>query len=238
MTIYAISDLHLPGADHKPMEIFGSHWADHFTRIAADWREKVTPEDVVLLPGDISWAMYLPEALVDLRAIAALPGRKVLLRGNHDFWWSSISRLRAELPGGMYALQNDALLIDDVLICGARGWLTPGAAGLSQEDQKIYDREVQRLKLSLEDGTRRLANAGLSPDAVRRVAMLHYPPFADKDQPTAVTALLAAHGVEVAVYGHLHGPGLNGAFAGEMDGVRYHLVSCDGLGFRLHCLGE
>ncbi len=235
MNVYAISDLHLPGGDVKPMDVFGPHWADHFERIQADWRARVKPEDLVLLPGDTSWAMRLQDAMPDLLAIGSLPGRKVLLRGNHDFWWSSISRVRKALPQGLYALQNDALLFDRVLVYGARGWLCPGSAPLEEDDRRIYERELLRLELSLKDGERRLkGRAG----PIWRVAMLHYPPFADKSLSTEVTALLSRYGVSDAVYGHLHGPGLSGAFSGELCGVRYHQVSCDGLGFRLFQLPE
>lgn len=228
MSVYAISDLHLPGGTVKPMDIFGPHWAGHFEKIQEDWRARVLPGDLVLIPGDISWAMLLSQALGDLEAIGRLPGSKVLLRGNHDYWWGSISRVRAALPPGMHALQNDALLFSDVLLCGSRGWLCPGAAPLSTSDAKVYERELARLALSLEAGEKKAAGRD-----VWRIAMLHYPPFADKSGPTEVTSLLARHGVEDAVYGHLHGPGLVGAFSGEMGGVRYHQVSCDGLSFRL-----
>lgn len=232
MSVYAIGDLHLPGGEAKPMDIFGPHWADHFDRIAEDWHARVKPDDLVLIPGDTSWAMHLAKAREDLLRIGALPGRKVLLRGNHDYWWSSISRVRAALPEGMYALQNDALAFGDVVVCGARGWLCPSASTpLPENDAKIYCRELSRLALSLEAAD--ALRGGMRPWVI---AMLHYPPFADKNQPTEVTALLTQHGVEDAVYGHLHGPGLAGAFSGEMAGVCYHQVSCDGLGFVLYPL--
>ena len=108
MSIFAIGDLHLPGGDKKPMDVFGAHWERHFERICADWQSRVKPEDIVLIPGDISWAMQLSDALNDLREIAKLPGTILLLRGNHDYWWSSLSQLRACLPENMHAVQNDA----------------------------------------------------------------------------------------------------------------------------------
>ncbi|HML48569.1 MAG TPA: metallophosphoesterase [Clostridia bacterium] len=117
MSIYAIGDLHLPGNETKPMDVFGSHWERHFEKIAADWRARVTEADAVLLPGDISWAMYLQDALRDLQAIDELPGKKFLLRGNHDYWWNSLAKVRAALPKGMVALQNDAWRFGDVMIC-------------------------------------------------------------------------------------------------------------------------
>lgn len=214
------------------MDIFGAHWDNHFERVRQDWLERVAADDIVLLPGDISWAMRLSDAQKDLAAIGALPGSKVLLRGNHDYWWQSVSRLRASLPAGMYAIQNDALALGSVILCGARGWLPPDGAHAVADDAKVYLRELQRLELSLRDAARK-ASRHASP---RVVALLHFPPFADKNHSTEVTALLSAYGVDDAVYGHLHGQGLAGAYTGEHEGVRYHQVSCDHLAFALHAL--
>ncbi len=230
MNVFAIGDLHLPGGAQKPMDVFGLHWANHFNRIQTDWVERVTDDDLILLPGDISWAMRLSEAKDDLEAIGALPGRKVLLRGNHDFWWSSISQMRALLPKRMYALQNNAYLFDNVLIYGARGWLCPGSAAYTNEDAHIYARELLRLEMSLEDGIKH------DPSSRWRIAMLHYPPFVDPAQDTEVSAILERYQIHDVVYGHLHGPGLAAAFSGKRNGIRYHQVSCDGLGFQLHKL--
>ena len=136
MSLFAIADLHLP-ARKKPMDIFGPHWERHFERISEDWRSKVSPEDIVLLPGDLSWAMSLDEALEDLNCIGALPGRKILLRGNHDYWWSGIGRVRRALPDGMYALQNDAIELDGLVFAGTRGWTIPPEEGADPDDQRI-----------------------------------------------------------------------------------------------------
>lgn len=232
--IFAISDLHLPGGDTKPMDVFGAHWANHFERICEDWRARVRDDDLVLLPGDTSWAMHISGAMDDLAAIGSLPGTKVLLRGNHDYWWSSISKVREVLPEGMYALQNDALWLNGAIICGSRGWTLPGAASFDEkEDMRIYQRELGRLELSLKAAEKTLEEARQNGEAPRLIAMLHYPPVSEKQTPTEVTALLAQYGVETAVYGHLHGPGLAGAFEGMLDGVHYHQASCDGLGFKL-----
>lgn len=234
MTVYAISDLHLPGGAKKPMDIFGAHWSGHFDKIRADWRARVADDDLVLIAGDISWAMRLQEAQADLNAIGALPGRKVLLRGNHDYWWSSISRVREALPEGMYALQNDALAIGDVVLCGTRGWLVPGSAQLDADDERIYLRELSRLTLSLQHAEalrQTMRGQGITP---RTIAMLHYPPFGEHGGASDATRLLTQYGVDDAVYGHLHGPGLQGAFSGELEGVIYHQTSCDGLDFQLH----
>ncbi|MBS7299823.1 MAG: metallophosphoesterase, partial [Eubacteriales bacterium] len=141
MIVYAIGDLHLPGGDDKPMAVFGAHWEGHWEKICQDWRARVTTQDVVLVPGDISWAMQLEHALDDLHAIAALPGRKILLRGNHDYWWSSLTRVREALPEGMYALQNDAMEMEGIVFAGSRGWTLPGSEAATGEDLKIYQRE-------------------------------------------------------------------------------------------------
>lgn len=227
MKIFAIADLHLPGGDSKPMDVFGSQWENHFERICEDWHARVQAEDVVLIPGDTSWAMQLDAALPDLLQIGALPGRKILLRGNHDFWWSSLSRLRAALPEQFYALQNDAMLLSGVLFAGTRGWVCPGGPGETAQDRKIYEREVQRLSPSLKDARRLSKEAPI-------VAMLHFPPFLEPGAPTALTRLLSEYGVRYAVYGHLHGASTARAFCGMLENVRYQLVSCDALDFTLH----
>ena len=143
MAVYAIADLHLP-ARQKPMDVFGEHWRDHFRRISEDWLARVAPDDLVLLPGDLSWAMRLEEAVEDLNSIAALPGTKLLLRGNHDYWWSSIGRVRRVLGEGMFALQNDSVLIGGRLYAGSRGWTLPGP-DCTDDDRRIYARERLRL---------------------------------------------------------------------------------------------
>ncbi len=231
MTIYAIGDLHLPGGDEKPMDVFGGHWENHFAKISEDWCAKVKPEDLVLIPGDISWAMQLSDALPDLEAIGALPGKKVLLRGNHDYWWGSITKLREALPLGMYALQNDAFLLGGRVICGTRGWLVPGDAGLSQEDQRIYEREILRLEMSLKEAER------IAP-GLDKLVMMHYPPFNEKRTDSGFTKLLEQYRAKDLVYGHLHGFGLKYGFTGIRNDVRYYQVSCDGLHFSLLNLEE
>lgn len=226
MTVYAIGDLHLPAGDDKPMDIFGAHWERHFERICADWLNQVDANDVVLLPGDISWAMRLEDARQDLDAIGRLPGVKVITRGNHDYWWSSISRVREALTGNTYALQNDALRLGPLLVAGTRGWILP-MEGVAAEDVKIFRRECARLRLSLERARQMDATAPL-------ICMLHYPPLTEQARDTEMTRLMREFQVSHVVYGHLHGPSLAGAFRGNDCGIEYHQVSCDGLGFKLH----
>ena len=207
------------------MDVFGSHWENHFERIRADWIETVGADDIVLLPGDISWAMHLEEARAHLGQIGELPGKKILLRGNHDYWWSAIGRVRSALPENMYAIQNDAMLIDGVLICGTRGWLLPGD-DMGADDRKIYERELIRLEMSLKKARALSADAPL-------VVMTHFPPLTVAEPDTSPARLIESFGARYALYGHLHGPATRTAFNGEHNGVEYHLVSCDGLGFKL-----
>lgn len=229
--VFAIGDLHLPGGQDKPMDVFGTHWQDHFAIISQDWKSRVGAEDLVLIPGDISWAMYQRDALHDLASIGALPGRKIMIRGNHDYWWSSISQVRGALPDGFYALQNDALRMGEFVYCGTRGWTCPGAEAQSPEDEKIYLRELQRLELSLKAAER------LGP-SLTKVVMLHYPPFNDRHEPSGFTELMKTYGVHTLVYGHLHSAGLRYAFSGLYEGIWMHNTSCDGLGFHLLSLEE
>lgn len=222
MKLFAIGDLHLSADGNKPMDMFGAKWEHHFEKISTDWRMRVTDEDVVLVPGDISWAMHLNEALPDLEAIGALPGKKVLLRGNHDYWWASLSRLRDILPEGMYVLQNDALQLGDIVLAGSRGWTLPGMG--NAEDERIYRREVMRLKLSLEAAQRFSGTL---------VAMTHFPPVPDSGERTEVSRLLSEYKTRFCVYGHLHGAAGRNAFSGELDGTAYACVACDQIDFKL-----
>jgi uncharacterized protein len=221
MRVFAIADPHLSKAQPKPMNIFGGNWHGHPDIFFERWRESVREEDLVLISGDISWAMRLEEALFDLNDIAALPGKKVLLRGNHDYWWASIGKVRKALPENMYALQNDALCIDGVVIAGTRGWTCPGSYDFTEEDQKIYVREVERLNLSLQ------AAKKLKGD--KFVVMLHFPPTNVKLEPSGFTDLLLKAKPDAVVFGHLHGEKVTLPKLGESA---VHFVAADALGFK------
>ena len=223
MAIYAIGDLHFPGGQDKPMNVFGSLWDDHAAQIAARWKRVVNPDDLVLIPGDISWAMQFEQAKDDLTAIAELPGEKLLLRGNHDYWWSSIGKIRQWLPPGMHALQNDAFQWHGTAICGTRGWIIPTQASpLDAQDQKIFDRELIRLELSLQQATE---------FKLPVIAMLHYPPLLKDALSTAFSDMLEQYGVTLCCFGHLHDSGIRSAFQGMRNRIDYHLVSCDAIDF-------
>lgn len=225
--IWTISDLHLSHAKPKPMDIFGPHWKDHPERIAAAWRARVRDDDWVLIAGDVSWAMKLPDALVDLRWIDALPGRKVIIRGNHDYWCDRrVSPLRRHMPPGITLLGADAVDIGEAVVCGTRGWVAPGTPGYTPAtDEPIYQRELTLLDRALAHG-RQLAGA-----ARPLIVLIHYPPFLNR-QPTEFARRIAAAGAKVCIYGHLHRPyDWAAAVQGCVDGVDYQLTAADYLGF-------
>jgi len=222
MRVFAIGDLHLSGSVDKPMDIFGAKWDNHAARIRDSWRETVQDGDIVLLPGDFSWAMHLEQTIPDFAYLSELPGKKILIRGNHDYWWNSITKVRLALPAGVFALQNDSMVIGGLGVAGTRGWVCPGSVGFSKdEDQKIYDRELTRLKLSIES----------LPKETRKIVMLHYPPFNEARERSGFTDIIEANNVELVLYGHLHGRSCKAAFEGNRNGVEYRLVSADHIGF-------
>ncbi len=225
MAVFAIGDLHLPGHSEKPMDVFGAHWENHFATISQHWQQMIAPSDVVLLPGDTSWAMQLAEVQDDLRAIEALPGTKLFLRGNHDYWWNAIGKVRSMLGPNSYALQNDAVAVNGQVFCGTRGWMFPTLTQpLGEQDEKVFLRECMRLRMSLDQAVKL---SGGEPVVV----MMHFPPLFADSTSTAFTDILDEYPVQHVVYGHLHGHGIKVAFEGERKGILYHLVSCDALGF-------
>lgn len=227
MRLFAISDLHLLGGQEKPMDVFGDHWTGHFDRIAQDWCERVAADDVVLLAGDTSWAMQLADAIPDLNAIGELPGRKILIKGNHDYWWGGVGQVRKALPDGMQVIQHDTVDIGWAVVCGTRGWSYPTQeTPLAPEDERIFNREMIRLELALNAAVKQ---AGERPIVV----MLHYPPLYQQDRDTPFTRLLEKYPMHTVVYGHLHGSAIRAGFTGVHNGIRYVLTSCDGLGFAL-----
>jgi predicted phosphohydrolase len=237
MTLFAIADLHLSFGSDKPMDIFGPQWKDHAERLRAAWSETVAPEDVVLVPGDISWAMHLPELAPDLDFLETLPGRKILLRGNHDYWWTTLAKMDRFLEQHGYStisfLRNTGLRIGGTdpdgpgtVICGTRGWLLPEDAAFGVEDEKILAREVGRLNLSLAAGER------IRCIGDRLVVALHYPPMSAHQCPTPFSEVLEAHGADVCVYGHLHGEAAGRGVSGVVNGVLYRNASADYISFK------
>lgn len=219
MRIFAIGDLHLSSDGTKPMDIYGGQWINHTGRIKEKWMSLVRDEDLVIIPGDISWALKRQDADEDLKWISGLPGQKILIKGNHDLWWSSVSRLN-EFDDKMFFLQNNCYYKNDVAICGSRGWICPGDADYKEHDEKIYKREVGRLRLSLEEGRK--------SGAKEIIGAMHYPPAGNKNEGSDFTKLFEEYGVKQVVYGHLHDPEANlRGIHGLYNGVTYHLVSCD-----------
>lgn len=214
MKVFAISDLHLSINNPKPMDIFGPVWDNYLDKIILDWKSKVGKEDVVLLAGDHSWAMKLEDATSDLEFISSLPGIKILIRGNHDYWWSAIGKVRSKLPQNMYALQNDSLKIGNYIFCGTRGW--------SLDDEKLVSRELIRLEMSLKDAIKKRT------ENEKIVCMLHFPPFDKFYNETEFTKLIEKYNVDFVVYGHLHLPSnKNAKKVITHNNVKYFLTSCD-----------
>ena len=224
MKVFAISDLHLSTVCQKPMDIFGKSWENYFELISADWRSKVSDDDVVLLPGDFSWAMRMDEALPDFELVAKLPGKKVILRGNHDYWWNTLSQVKSAVPQGFYPLQNDCLRFGDVLICGTRGWVCPDGDNLSAEDKKIYLREAERLKLSLAQ----MQKMRTPTDKV--IAIMHFPPFNGRYDDSEFIRQFVENDVPAVVYGHLHGKDCRANLHMKKFGIDFYLTSCDLVG--------
>lgn len=223
--IFAIGDLHLSlSVENKSMDVFGPGWTNHVNRLREGWQDTVAEGDLVLVPGDISWGLRLEEAAADLDFIHGLKGTKMLLRGNHDYWWTGYGKVQSVLPPSIRAVQNNALVWNDVVVGGTRGWNTPAGVDFSEsKDRKIFEREKLRQELSLR---------AMDAQAGRlRVFMLHYPPFNEKGAPTEFASLLAGRGMDHCVYGHLHGRSCLGGFEGSYEGTEYHLTSADHLRF-------
>jgi len=223
LRVFALGDLHLSAAADKPMDIFGPAWRDHQEKIEANWRHAVAADDLVLLCGDLSWAMKLDEARPDLDFIESLPGVKYFIRGNHDYWFSRPGRVREILGPTTHLIRFDAAVHRGVGICGVRGWLLPTHPDYTLENDALHCRRARlRLAMSLD------VLASLEWDVA--VAMFHYPPM-DTGEQTLIE-MIAQAGVRHCVYGHLHGEDAINAFEGEVEGVRIRCVSADKVQFR------
>lgn len=226
MKLYAIGDLHLSGnPPTKPMTIFGEHWNDHWHRIKASWLSLVSAEDTVILCGDISWAMHLDDALADLNEIADLPGKKIILRGNHDYWWSTVKKMSNATNENFLFLQNNFFAVGSTAICGTRGWNLPGNEFFTSEDETIYKRECLRLETSLQ-----LASAAGFSDIV---VALHYPPLYLGIEESGFSELCEKYQVKTCIFGHVHGEDAKNAFQGLKAGTNYQIVAADAVDFSL-----
>lgn len=227
MNVFSISDLHLSGKCSKPMDVFGPGWENHFEKIKSDWLTKVTDGDIVLICGDISWGISLEEGVYDLTRLKGLPGRKVFIRGNHDYWWNGITKLRRAAPDdSFYFLQNDCVKFENIIICGSRGWTCPGSADYSSDDERLYLREAERFKLCFKEVEK------IRSEKDRLIVMIHFPPFSLKSGETLFTELFKEQRAEKVVFGHLHGDAYF-PLKTFKDGTEYVLTSCDKVGFEL-----
>lgn len=243
--IFAIGDLHLSfGIPNKSMEVFGENWKGWSDQIAFHWKQTVQKEDLVLIPGDISWAMRLEEALPDLEWIDHLPGIKVLIKGNHDYWWSSKNKIQKILPPSLHILQNDSFHFQSVAISGARLWDTqefrfssyidinesPSSKALLLPEEKdlekeeaLFQRELGRLELSLK---------AMDPQSPLKICMTHYPPIGANLQDSRASQLLERYGVSISIFGHLHNVKKEVPLFGKKGEIHYFLTSCDYLHFK------
>ncbi len=216
MSIYAMADFHLSESVDKPMDIFGPAWDRHSEKIVNNW--PLTEDDIIVIPGDLSWAMNMSELKADIDFLAALPGKKIISKGNHDYWWSSATKLKTFVKeyDGFYFLHNNSFEIADYSICGTRGWITESGKA---DDKKILRREIIRLDISLK-------SANKEP-----IVFLHYPPVTSGTECSGIIEILTNHGVKECYYGHLHGKSLENAFKGEKYGIHFIPISADRLGF-------
>lgn len=239
-TLWAIADLHLPLAiPTKDMALINSRWIDYVARLERNWRECVAPQDVVVLPGDISWAMRLEDAAVDLQWLDRLPGTKILMRGNHDYWWKSALKLKSALPPTCLAMTGEAIEIGSLALAGSRLWIDReikiGEIFVKNEEvppplkdrdidknEQIFTRELARLERSL---------STLSPRAKTRLAITHYPPIGTDLNPSRASCLMRRFGVQFALFGHLHNVCSNINPFGSSEGIKFELCASDHLGF-------
>jgi len=227
MSIYAISDLHLSFNKNKPMEIFGDNWKNHYEKIRIDWKAKVKDNDLVLLPGDFSWAMNLEDNLEELKFLENLPGKKILLKGNHDYWWNTLQKMNKYLAekniNTIQFLHNNSYLYKDYIICGTRGWIDSNI----EENIKILKRELLRLELSLKDAIQKHGRDK------KIIVNMHYPPFIENTDEVNFIDLMNKYNVEYCIYGHIHGKQDEEIKTVENSNIKFKLVSCDYLNFKL-----
>ena len=231
MSIYVIGDLHLSFSADKPMDIFGYNWENHAEKIRENWMQNITEYDTVILPGDFSWAMYLEETYKDFEFLNSLPGKKILSKGNHDYWWTTLKNMRTFLNENNYTnidfLYNNSYEFEDKIICGTRGWSITD----ENADEKLINRELIRLEISLKEGIEKYG------DNKEIIVFMHYPPITKAkivaDEEMKFVNLMKKYNVKKCYYGHLHGASIIDAIEENIEGIEFKLVSADGLDFRL-----
>jgi uncharacterized protein len=225
MKVFAIGDLHLAGGTGKTMDRFGEHWRDHDRKIFDAWEQAVTEEDLVLVVGDTSWAMRIEEALPDLNRIGTMKGQKLLIKGNHDYWWQSNAKMARVLNPSIRILNGSSIIVNRVAVAGTRGWICPNDSHFEEHDAKIYEREVGRLRNALTSLREREDRF----DAL--IVALHYPPTNAAHESSGFTELIDEYGAGICVYGHLHGEDIASALTGLRGRANYYVVSADAVNF-------
>ena len=224
MALYTLSDTHLSFQTEKPMDIFGTRWQNHADKIARNWQALITENDTVVIPGDITWAMTLQEAVEDFRFLSSLPGKKIIGKGNHDYWWQTRKKVEEFFLAHNFTdislLYGDAIRAEDKIICGTRGWFFEEERS-GQHDEKVFKRELIRLEASLKAAGDR-----------KKMVFLHYPPRYKGYECREILDLFQQYGVRQCYYGHLHGGSHRLAMEGLWDSVEFHLVAADYIGFK------
>ena len=237
MSIYAIGDLHLSLNKEKPMDIFGLNWKNHEQKIKENWEKTVSNDDLVLLPGDFSWEMHLKDMYEDFKFLNDLPGKKLLLKGNHDYWWTTLAKMREFIEENKFSnidfVYNNSYLFEDRIIVGTRGW----ALNDTENGIKMKHREEERLKISLKSGVESFGDKEI-------ICLMHYPPIVKEDNVdkkidtklkiSNYVQIMKEYNVKTCLYGHLHGESHNEAFEGIIEDIKFKLVSCDYLNFNLY----
>lgn len=234
MKIFAIGDVHLSFCRpvdpqhwdsallNKPMDVFGEEWRGHYRKIYENWVKTVSAGDLVLMPGDISWALKLNEARYDLEFLGFLPGNIICVPGNHDYWWQSLSQVRAVLPDNVRVIQNDHVQIGNLAICGSRGWWCPGSDHFKEEDFKIYRRELIRMENSLK---------GIAPYVKEIIVMIHFMPTNERHIKNEFIELFQRYDVKTVVYSHLHDGAARLRLPDRAWGIDFYLASADFINF-------
>ena len=225
MAKYVIADLHLSFSQDKPMSIFGENWEGHSEKIKNNWISKVKPEDTVVLPGDFSWAMYLQDTYKDFEYLNSLPGKKLLLKGNHDYWWTTVTNMRNFLEENKFKnidfIYNNSYLVENKILTGTRGWNLLD----TENSSKMIKRESIRLQLAIEDGIKKYG------DDKEIIVFMHYPPISNTNKKSEFLKILKQYDIKRCYYGHLHGKSHQDAVEGIVDGIEFKLISADYLNF-------
>ena len=237
MSIYTIGDLHLSFHENKPMDIFGENWKGHEEKIKQDWINKVKNQDLVILPGDFSWSTYLKDTYEDFKYLNSLPGKKLLLKGNHDYWWTTLKSMRKFLEENDFQnidfIFNNAYEFENYIFAGTRGW-----SQSEEENERFLNRETQRLEMSLKQA-KEIQEKRLQEENIKKeiIVFMHYPPITNNqieaNEATSFVRVMKEYGVNRCYYGHLHGIAIKEAVEREYLGIKFKLVSADGLDFKL-----